>query len=68
MRLFLFHSGQVTIAKISYLQYDAIENVQSVNSELEISQGKNWLFSNEEMTFQSLTFVYNSGKSQKTTN
>lgn len=58
----MFQSGQLTIAKISYLEYGAIVKIQSVISELTISQGKDWLFGNEEMTFQSLTFVYNSGK------
>lgn len=65
---FLFQSGKVTSAKISYLEYGAIEKIRSVISELAISQGKDWLFGNKKMTFQSLTFVYNSGRTHQTTN
>lgn len=50
------------------MEYGGIEKIQSVISEPAISQGKDWLFGNEEMTFQSLTFVCNSGKKHQTTN
>ena len=66
---FLFHSGQVTITKISYWEYSTIEKIQSVILEAAISWGKDWLFGDEEMTVQSLTFVYNfrGKKRQQTT-
>lgn len=58
----MFHPSQFPIAKISYLEYGAIEKIQSVISQLAISQGKDWLFGNEDITFRSSTFVCNFGK------
>ena len=51
-----------------YLEYSAIENTQSVISELAVSQKKDGLFGKEEMTFQSLTFTHKSWKEQQTVN
>lgn len=62
---FPVYYSQVTVTKISYWECGAMEKVQSVILEPAISWGKDWLFGNEEMTLQSLTFVYNSGKKEQ---
>lgn len=65
LRLSLFLPGHLTVAKISHLEDGAIEKIQSVISELAIFLGKDWLFGDEVMTFQSSTFAHHSGKNNK---
>lgn len=47
-----FILGMLQLLEFLYLEYSAIENTQSVISELAVSQKKDWLFDKEEMTFQ----------------